>query len=307
MSEGQDTVWGADLELGIGTWAWGDRWFWQYGSSYTEADVEAAFRASLEGGVHLFDTAELYGWGTSEKLLGRFLADTGRPVQVIAKFLPVPWRLTRSSLLRALRASLERLGLEHVDLYLVHHPWPPVSVQTWMEALADAVEAGLARHVGISNYNLARMERAQEALARRGVPLAANQVQYSLLHRAPERNGLLAACQARGVRLIAYSPLGQGLLTGKYTPEDPPPGVRRWIYGRDRLERVQSLVGLLRAIGEAHSKTPVQVALNWTIAKGTLPIPGAKDRRQAGENAGAAGWRLTDDEVDRLDAASTNL
>lgn len=307
MGEQLDTTWGAGLEVGIGAWAWGDRWFWQYGSSHTEADVEAAFQASLEVGLDLFDTAELYGWGASEKLLGRFVQDTEQPVRIIAKFLPLPWRLTRGSLLRALRSSLDRLGLDQVDLYLIHHPWPPVPVETWMEALADAVEAGLARHVGVSNYDLERLERAHEALARRGVPLAANQVEYSLIHRAPEYNGIMKACHQMGARLIAYSPLGQGLLTGKYTPEHPPPGVRRWIYGRDKLERVQSLVELLREVGEAHGKTPVQVAINWTMARGALPIPGAKNRRQAEENAGAAGWHLTADEVALLDAASLDL
>lgn len=304
MSKVQNDVWGADLEMGIGTWAWGDRWFWRYGSDHTREDVHAAFQASLEQGVRLFDTAELYGWGTSEELLGEFVAGAEQPVRIVAKFLPLPWRLTRGSLLGALRDSLERLGREQVDLYLIHHPWPPVPPETWMEALADAVEAGLARHVGVSNYGLAWMERAHEALARRGVPLAAIQVQYSLLHRDPERNGLMAACRERGVRLIAYSPLGQGLLTGKYTPEHPPSGIRRLIYRRDRLAEVQSLVALMREIGEAHGKTAAQVAINWTMAKGALPIPGAKNRRQAEENAGAAGWRLGEEEVARLDEAS---
>ena len=304
MSERQGGVWGAELEMGIGTWAWGDRWFWQYGSTYDEADVREAFQASLEQGVRLFDTAELYGWGVSEALLGRFLEAAEQPVRVIAKFLPLPWRLTRGSLLRALRSSLERLGREQADLYLVHHPWPPVPVETWMEGLADAVEAGLARYVGVSNYSPERMARAHEALARRGVPLAANQVRYSLMDRAPERNGLMAACREMGVRLIAYSPLGQGLLAGKYTPEHPLSGVRRFIYSSQQLERVQALVEVLREIGEARNKTPAQVAINWTMAKGALPIPGAKDRRQAEENAGAAGWRLDEEEVARLDAAS---
>lgn len=294
--------------MGVGTWAWGDRIFWQYGSSHTEEDVRAAFQASLDGGIRLVDTAELYGWGASEELLGSLLTTTEQPVRVIAKFLPLPWRLTRGSLLRALRSSLERLGQEQVDLYLIHHPWPPVPVETWMEALADAVEAGLARHVGVSNYGLERLERAHEALARRGVPLAANQVAYSLMQRDPERNGLMAACRERGVRVIGYSPLGQGLLTGKYRPENPPSGVRRFIYGREKLARVQSLVALLRQIGEEHGgKTPAQVAINWTIGQGVLPIPGAKDRRQAEENAGAAGWRLGEEAVARLDAASAAL
>ncbi len=305
---GQEGVWAADLEMGIGTWAWGDRFFWQYGSTHTEADVQAAFQASLDGGVWLFDTAELYGWGASEQLLGGLLRATERPVQVIAKFLPLPWRLTRDSLLSALRSSLGRLGQEQVELYLVHHPWPPVPVETWMEALADAVDAGLARHVGVSNYGLERLDRAHEALARRGVPLAANQVEYSLIHRGPERNRVMAACRERGVRLIGYSPLGQGLLAGEYSPDNPPAGIRRLIHGREKLARVQSLVALLRRIGEEHGgKTPAQVAINWTMTKGVLPIPGVKNRRQAEEDAGAAGWRLSEDAVGRLDAASAEL
>lgn len=304
----RDRVWAADLEMGIGTWSWGDRLFWQYGSSYKEADVQEAFQASLAHGLRLFDTAELYGWGASEELLGRFVETTEQPVQIIAKFLPLPWRLTRGSLLKALRGSLQRLGRREVDLFLIHHPWPPVPVETWMEALVDAVEAGLARHVGVSNYGLERLERAHESLARRGVPLAANQVEYSLLHRDPERNGLMEACRERGVRLIGYSPLGQGLLTGKYAPQNPPPGVRRWIYGREKLARLQPLLELLGDIGEAHGgKTLAQVAINWTVAKGVLPIPGAKNRRQAEENAGAVGWRLGEEEVARLDAASAGL
>ena len=131
-------------------------------------------------------------------------------------------------------------------------------------------------------------------------------MEYSLLQRGPERSGLLAACRDLGVTLIAYSPLGQGLLTGKYTAEHPPPGARR--RRARRLDRIEPLIGLLRQIGEAHGgKTPAQVALNWAICKGTVPIPGAKNARQAGDNAGALGWRLADDEVAALDAASEAL
>jgi len=294
--------------LGIGTWAWGDRLFWGYGHGYTDADLQAAFETSLEAGINFFDTAEIYGRGQSERLLGRFTYEIDKPVVIATKFFPYPWRLRRGSLMRALLGSLERLGMGQVDLYQIHWPFPPVSIETWMTALADAIEAGLTRAVGVSNYNVEQMRRAHAALAQRGIPLASNQVEYSLLRREPERSGLLDACRELNVTLIAYSPLGQGLLTGKYTPENPPPGVRRRRYSRERLARVQPLVSLLREIGETHGgKTPAQVAINWVICKGAVPIPGAKNERQARENIGALGWQLSDEEVMALDEASRDL
>lgn len=293
--------------LGIGTWAWGDTLFWQYGKGgYTDADLKAAYQASLAYGINFFDTAEVYGRGRSETLLGQFSREAGWPVVIASKFFPYPWRLRRSEVLSALRASLRRLGLAQLDLYQVHWPFPPVPIETWMEGMADAVEAGLVRAVGVSNYSVDQMRRAHEALARRGVRLASNQVEYSLLQRKPETSGLLAACRELNVTLIAYSPLAQGLLTGKYTPENPPPGVRGRRYAKV-LARVQPLVALLREIGQAHGKTPAQVALNWTIAKGAVPIPGAKNARQAQDNAGALGWRLSAEEVARLDEAAVNV
>ena len=290
--------------LGIGAWAWGDRFAWDYGRDYGDADVQAAFEAGLAAGVNFFDTAEIYGFGRSERLLGRFVHDVGQPIVIATKFAPAPWRLRRGSLLRALRGSLWRLGLPRVDLYQIH--WPAwVSIETWMEAMADAVEAGLTRAVGVSNYDLSQMQRAREALGRRGVPLASNQVEYSLLHRAPERNGVLNACRELGVTLIAYSPLAMGMLTGRYAPDNPPPGFRGRRWNRERLARIQPLIARLREIGERHGgKTPAQVALNWTMRKGTLPIPGAKNARQAQENVGALGWSLTADEIAALDEAS---
>jgi aryl-alcohol dehydrogenase-like predicted oxidoreductase len=291
--------------MGLGTWAWGDRVIWGYGNGYTDADLRAAFEASLAAGVNFFDTAEAYGWGRSERLLGQFIRAAGRSVVVATKFVPYPWRLRRASLLRALRGSLDRLGMDQVDVYQIHLPLPPVSTEAWMDALADAVEAGLTRAVGVSNYNLTQMERAHAALTQRGVALASNQVEYSLLHRDPERNGVLTACHELGVTLIAYSPLAMGVLTGKYTPDNPMPGLRGRRFNRQRLARVEPLIELLREIGQAHGgKTPAQVALNWTIYKGAVPIAGAKNARQAEQNSGALGWELTADEVAALDAAS---
>ncbi|OQA45490.1 MAG: L-glyceraldehyde 3-phosphate reductase [Chloroflexi bacterium ADurb.Bin325] len=294
--------------LGLGTWQWGDTRIWRYGQDYAEAEIEAAFDAALSADIDLFDTAEMYGQGRSERFLGQFVrgrvaAGGARPV-IATKYMPYPWRLTRGRLAAALHSSLDRLGLAQVDLYQVHWPLPPRSVTTWAEALADVVEAGLARAVGVSNHSTDQMRRVHEALARRGVPLASNQVQYSLLHRRPEQNGLFAACRELGVTLIAYSPLAKGLLTGKYAPGSRPAGPRGWRYNDGLLAKIGPLNGLLRDIGQAHGKTPGQVSLNWLICRGALPIPGAKNARQAAENAGALGWRLNADEMAALEQAA---
>jgi aryl-alcohol dehydrogenase-like predicted oxidoreductase len=299
-------IWANGTQIGIGTWAWGDKLFWNFGHGYNENDVEAAFETSMADGIHFFDTAELYGWGRSEELLGQFIHKSNGSALVTTKFFPYPWRLTRNSLLRALHSSLDRLGMEQVDLYLIHQPWSLVPVETWMDALAKAVKAGLTRYVGVSNYDVEKMRRAHAALARHGLPLAANQVEYSLLQRGPERSGLLAAARELGVKIIAYSPLAQGVLTGKYTPDHGLPGIRGRRYNR-QLAEVQPLIQVEREIGEAHGKTPAQVALNWVMAKGALPIPGAKNAHQAEQNAGATGWLLAQDEVAALDAASDRL
>jgi len=295
------------VEFGLGAWQWGDRLIWQYGQTHSDEDCRAAFDVSLEAGVRFVDTAEVYGSGRSERLLGQFLQETDQPVLVATKFFPFPWRWTKKSLLRALKRSLERIGVETVDLYQVHQALPPISIETWMEAMAEAVEEGLTRTVGVSNYNQTQMLQAYSTLSRKNIPLAANQVTYSLLNRNIEYDGLLARCKELGVRVIAYSPIEKGLLTGKYTPENPPPGVRGRRYG-DLLPKIGPLLKLMTGIGQEHGgKSKTQVALNWCICKGTLPIPGAKNADQAEENAGALGWKLTEEEVVKLDDASNAI
>ncbi len=294
--------------LGIGTWAWGDRFFWNYGSEYSADDVRAAFAAAVEAGINFFDTAEVYGMGRAERFLGELAAQTTEPVVIATKFFPFPWRVRRAAMKRALRLSLKRLGKESVDLYQIHFPWPPRSPDFWMRALGEMVREGLTKAAGVSNFNAEQMRRAHAILAAQDIPLASNQVHYSLLHRAPETNGVLAACKELGITLIAYSPLEMGLLTGKYSPENPPRGIRSRRYSKGYLARIQPLIGLMREIGRAHgNKTPAQVALNWVICKGAVPIPGAKNAHQAESNAGALGWRLTEDEIIALDNASAQL
>lgn len=291
--------------LGIGAWSWGDKFFWGFGSGYGDADCKAAFDASIAAGINFFDTAEIYGSGHPERDLGQFARESNQSVLIATKFFPYPWRLRRANFLPALRASLKRMGLERVDLYQIHQALPPVPIETWVDALGEAVQAGLTRAAGVSNYNADQTRRASDVLAKRGVPLASNQVKYSLLDRHIERDETMQTCRDLGVTIIAYSPIEMGLLTGKYTAQNPPRGARGLRYSRQYLGKIRPVIGLLREIGAAHDgKTPSQVALNWVMCKGALPIPGAKNARQAEENIGALGWRLTEAEVAAIDTAS---
>jgi aryl-alcohol dehydrogenase-like predicted oxidoreductase len=294
--------------LGIGAWSWGDRFFWNYGKDHNTDDVQAAIETSLSAGIYFFDTAEAYGRGKSEELIGEFITSKSHSAIIATKFFPYPWRIRSSSLISALRRSLNRLQVKQVDLYQVHWPFPPRSIETWAGALADAVELGLTREVGVSNYNIDQLRRTHDVLAKRGILLASNQVEYHLLNRKIENNGLLDVCHELGISLIAYSPLGQGVLTGKYSPENPMTGVRGRRYNRAYLGNLQPLIQVMNEIGRVHGeKTPSQVALNWAMQKGTIPIPGAKNARQAEENAGALGWSLTDEEIARLDQTSNQI
>jgi len=292
------------IEMGLGAWQWGDRIVWQYGHGYSDEEVHQAFQASLEEGVRFVDTAEVYGNGRSERLLGQFLKETDQAVLIATKFFPLPWRFGKGSIPRALKGSLARLAVESVDLYQIHWPTPLISVDTMMEGLAECAKSGMARTVGVSNFEQSRMLAAYSALARHDVVLASNQLHYSLLNRTVERNGTLARCKELGIRLIAYSPLEKGLLTGKYSVEAPPPGSRGRMY-TSLLPRIGPLLKLMTEIGQDHGgKSNTQVALNWLIYKGALPIPGAKSAKQARENAGGLGWKLTDEEAAKLDEAS---
>jgi aryl-alcohol dehydrogenase-like predicted oxidoreductase len=290
----------SDFQLGVGAWQWGDRFFWGYGRSYRRSDVRAAFETSLMKNVAFIDTAEFYGFGRSERLIGEFIQNQRQRIYIASKFFPYPWRLSKGRLLAALRGSLRRLGLKQLDLYQLHWPSPPIPIETWMDSMAEAHAEGLIREIGISNCRLSTTLRASDALEKHGLRLASNQILFNLLHRNAEFSGLLEACHSRGIALIAYSPLAQGMLTGKYSSANPLPRIRA--RGRN-MQTVEPLLDLLREIGAA-VRTPAQVALNWLIAKGAIPIPGPKNGRQAEENAGSVGWSLSTAEIARLDAAS---
>jgi aryl-alcohol dehydrogenase-like predicted oxidoreductase len=295
------------IEMGLGAWQFGDRVMWSFGQTHNEDDIHAAFQTSLNEGIRFIDTAEVYGMGKSERFLGGMLKNTEQPILIATKFFPYPWRLHRRFMRYALKNSLERLGLERVDLYQIHWPTPIIPLEAQMDWMAELVKEGLTRTVGISNFNPAQTVRAYTSLARKGIPLAANQVEYHLLNRSIEKNGLLARCNELGIRVIAYSPIAKGFLTGKYSPEKLPPGPRA-ANATTTLLRIQPLIKLMTKIGQDHGgKTNAQVALNWCICKGTLPIPGAKNAEQARQNAGALGWKLTPDEVAELDRVSDEV
>lgn len=306
------TLAGSDVAIptmGVGTWAWGDRSTWGmggYDAALTEASIRDAYAASIDAGVTLLDTAEVYGNGESERIIGRLLADdlqrAARTV-VASKFMPFPWRVSvRTALLDSARASLDRLGVEAIDLYQIHGPISLRGHDAIADALAAAHADGLVRAVGVSNYSVGETRKIDAALRARGLRLASNQVEMSLLRRAPETSGLLATCAELGVVVLAYSPIGQGRLTGKYSADNPPPGRRD--FSKHPMAIVDEVVAVTRRIGEAHDRTPAQVALRWLIDKGTVPIPGAKNATQAAQNAGALGWSLGTDDLAALDAVA---
>ena len=296
--------------LCLGTWAWGDKLFWNYGNDYGSEEVEQAFNAAIEAGTTFFDTAEVYGLGLSEELLGKFMKKTDKDIQIATKFGPLPWRVSAESVSEALTESLKRLQVEQIALYQVHWPFTFfMSQETLMNALATEVEKGRIKTIGVSNYSQAQMQEAHQILARRGIPLAVNQVRYSLLTRQVESQGIIATAKQLGVTILAYSPLAQGLLTGKYSFDSSinPTGARSIDprFGKDNLRKIEPVISLLRIIGEKYNRTPAQVALNWLIAQGNvIPISGVKTAEQVRQNAGALDWKLRDDEITQLEEIS---
>lgn len=298
-------------EMGIGAWSWGDRsGYWQ---GWTKEGSLEAYKAALSYGMTHIDTAEVYGNGLSEEFVGEFMRMTGTAdqVEIATKFAPLPWRQTPGSLVSACEASLRRLGIAKMGLYMQHWPgflFNTFSNDAYLEGLLMVWEKGMAEAIGVSNFNAERVKNAARKFEARGTCLASNQVQYSLLYRAPENNGVLEACQEYGTTLVAYSPLCQGLLSGRYSKENPPSGPRRFIFTNERYSSVFTLLDLMKKIGEENGgKTSAQVALNWTLCKDVLPIPGARNAKQVDELAGALGWRMSDGEVEELDRLSAKL
>ncbi len=294
--------------LGMGASSWGNP-VWgmgTYDQDLSELTIAEALDASIAAGVALIDTAAGYGNGESERIIGRLLAaDPVRQKRVIiaSKFMPMPWKLdVRVVLRRSLEGSLDRLGLDSVELYQIHGPISLRSHKVLAAALASAVKDGLAQAVGVCNFSVKEMTQMQRALGEHGVSLASNQIEFSLLRRRPETSGLIETCHELGIVPLAYSPMGQGRLTGKYSAESPPQGRRR--FGAHPMEHVEAVLDLVRRVGETNERTPSQVALRWLVQKGAVPIPGAKNQEQASLNAGALGWELSATDMAALDAVA---
>ena len=299
--------------MGCGTWAWGNRLLWGYDPSMDE-QLQQVFNLCVSQGVTLFDTGDSYGTGKlngrSESLLGQFSQQyqgiNQDRICIATKLAPYPWRLTRKSMIKACENSAKRLG-KNVDLVQMH--WSTANYAPWqewnlLEGLGDLYEQGLVKGVGLSNYGPKRLKKVYQKLADRGIPISTLQVQYSLLSTYPVTElGLKEVCDELGIQLIAYSPLGLGLLTGKFSGNSPlPKGIRGGLF-KKLLPGIQPILSCLKEIAEFRSKTITQVALNWCICKGTIPIPGAKNLEQAQDNLGALGWYLDSGEVAALDNA----
>jgi aryl-alcohol dehydrogenase-like predicted oxidoreductase len=289
-------------QICIGTWAWGSKLVWGYGKGgYSDEDLNEAFKTSVSLGVNFFDTAEVYGWGRSEVLLGSFIRDSNANVVVSTKFAPYPYRFTRNDLLKALKNSLKRLGLKKVSLYQIHFPYTLVPIDEWLNALADAYKEGLTEAVGVSNFSLAQTKYAVSVLSKRGVQLTSNQVKFNLLAMNTELSALFEYCKKNGITVLAHSTIAQGVLTGKYSVNNPLKGTRRFMYSRAKLKQYEPLINTLTEIASKYSGTPSQAAINWVIEKGAVPLVGVKNARQAEENIKATEWSLDKEDVALLD------
>ncbi len=288
-------------KIGLGTWQFGAR-EWGYGEGYSGREARDIVRRAVDLGVTLFDTAEMYGFGRSERILGEALGDRRESVLVATKLFPV-LPLAPVVQQRAV-ASASRLGTSLLDLYQVHWPNPLVSDGTTMRGMSALQRVGLVREVGVSNYPLARWQAAERALGGR---VLSNQVRYSLVDRAPERDLLPFAAEAGRV-VIAYSPLAQGLLSGRYDRGSRPGNRVRAgnpLFLPENLDRAGELIGVLREVADAHRAAPAQIALAWVIRHPAVTaIPGASSVEQLESNVAAAEIDLSDTEYAALSAAS---
>jgi aryl-alcohol dehydrogenase-like predicted oxidoreductase len=274
--------------LGTGTNKW-----WQ---GKNDEAVFQTFHSLVDVGVNFFDTAEVYSFGKSESLIGDCLKRDPRPVVIGSKFTPYPTRLLRRQFMSALDACLKRLGRQVIDLYYLHFPSPLPSIETVMDMMAKAVEAKKIRAVGVSNFSADQMYAAADRLEKYGIPLAANEVRYSLFHRQPEVNGVLDACRKLNVALVAYRPLEGGRLAVSPTS--------RKEKAASKKEAIQES---LQTIAQQRGKSVSQVTLNWMLRRDehVIPIPGSTHAHHALDNVDALIWRLSDDEFAAIDQVSS--
>lgn len=285
-------------KIAMGAWAWGNDG--TFGNDYTAEDLKAVYEAAMKNGLTLWDTAVVYGMGTSENILGELTKDTPREELLLStKFTPQIEDGTVQAMQNMLDGSKERLHTDVIDIYWIHNP---MDVERWTPDLIPLAKSGQIKEIGVSNHNLAEIKRANEILAEEGLRVSAVQNHFSLLHRSSERAGILDYCKENGITFYAYMVLEQGALTGRYNEENPfPAGTGRGESYNPYLKKLEALVDEMKMIGTRFDASPAQVATAWAIAKGTLPIIGVTKTRQVEEAADAAQICLTEEEVGRLE------
>jgi aryl-alcohol dehydrogenase-like predicted oxidoreductase len=291
-------------KIGLGTWQFGSA-EWGYSQEYADRVADAIVRRALGLGVTLFDTAEIYGFGRSERILGEALGEDAESVFLATKMFPV---MPGAAVVKhRAAASASRLGVGHLDLYQVHWPHPLIHDGTIMRGMGALQRAGLIGEVGVSGYSLSRWRTAEVALGSR---VLSNEVSYSLVARSPEHD-LLPFAETHDRVVIAYSPLAQGLLSGRYDRDNRPTDSVRAaspLFSPDSLDRAGDLIRALRDVADAHSATPAQIALAWVIHHpAVVAIPGASSVEQLESNAAAAEIQLSDGEYEALRMTSAKF
>ncbi len=286
--------------VGLGAWQFGSK-EWGYGSHYAEHEAVDIVHRALDLGINLIDTAEIYGLGRSERIVGRAIADRREEVFLASKVLPI--LPLRGIVARRAAGSERRLGVAQLDLYQLHWPNPVVPLTEQMAAMRALQRRGEIRHIGVSNFSLERWRAAEGALGR---PVLSNQVRFNLVDRRPGK-AMTEWAAANDRVVIAYSPLAQGLLSARYDAEHRPTAMRARLaaFLPENLDRARLLLDALREIAGRHDATPAQVALAWVIGHpNVVAIPGASTVAQLQRNAEAAELELTDEDQHRLvDAA----
>jgi aryl-alcohol dehydrogenase-like predicted oxidoreductase len=292
--------------LCIGAWSWGDTATWHW-KDEEEPHVVAAWQHCREKGVNFIDTAQVYGTGKSEVICGKLFQSLPRESYVIQdKYFVVPQMKDIlhpiDAPLKKLETSLKNFGLDCIDIYLIHGPIHAQSISMIAQGLADCVEKGMTKTVGVANYSLEEMLKMHDELAKYGIPLAINQVEFSVLRREPEVSGLLQACKERGIVLQSYSSLAQGRLTGKYTKDNQPPSSYR--FSSYDMADIEPVNATLKRIADKHDVPISAVALNYNMCKGITAVVGVRKEEQAVANCKALGWRLSNEEIKEIDGVS---
>lgn len=296
------------LKIGLGTWAWGNRLVWNYGSAFDENDLFEVYSRMLESPLPFFSTSEGFSEGESERMLGRFSVRAPKPAFISSKFIPRFWLVRRSDFRSHLLASLKRLKRRKIDLYLIAPPSGWMNLRMLAECAVEAIDNGQIQNVGVSNFSAVQAAKFAELLAHFGVHLSCLEAEYNLLNRSVETNGIRQLSIELGVPLIAQSPLALGLLSGKFLNEPVQNGLRQQLMNRYPQQRLSGLIRQMNQIGsENEGRNAAQVALNWLICKRAVPIPGATSARQADENLQSINWSLSDEQVERLDRLSDEL